>query len=67
MGFINLTHALNVKDKLGGYVVLNEKDYAPISIIAAILKSAPNKAEAKDFLDFVKTEEAQAIVRANGL
>lgn len=67
MGFINLTHALNVKDKLGGYEVLDDKDYSPISIIAAVLESSANKDKAQSFIDFVKTDEAQAIVRANGL
>ena len=67
MGFLNLTHALNVSDKLGGFVVLDVKDYAPISIIAAVLANAPDKEEAQAFLDFVQTAEAQAIVRANGL
>lgn len=67
MGFINLTHALNVKDKLGGYMVIDEKNYSPISIIAAVLESSANKEQARAFLDFVKTAEAQAIVRANGL
>ncbi|WP_316900019.1 molybdate ABC transporter substrate-binding protein [Pseudodesulfovibrio indicus] len=67
MGFLNLTHVLNVADKLGGYEVLDEKDYAPISIIAGILTTSPNKAGAEAFLAFLKTDEAQAIVRANGL
>ena len=67
MGFLNLTHALNVKDKLGGYVILDDKDYSPISIIAAVLTSSANKDEAQSFMEFVKTDEAQAIVRANGL
>lgn len=67
MGFLNLTHTLNVADKLGGYEVLDDKDYAPISIIAGILANSPNKDGAAAFLDFLKTDEAQAIVRANGL
>jgi molybdate transport system substrate-binding protein len=67
MGFLNLTHALNVKDKLGGYEILDEKDYSPISIIAAILTSSENKERARAFIEFVKTDEAQAIVRENGL
>jgi len=67
MGFINLTHALNVKNKLGGYTTLDGNDYSPISIIAAILESSTNKDKAKAFIEFVKTDEAQAIVRANGL
>lgn len=67
MGFLNLTHTLNVADKLGGYEVLDDTDYAPISIIAGILASSPNRDGAKAFLAFLKTGEAQAIVRTNGL
>ena len=67
MGFINLTHALNVAAELGGYIVLDEKDYEPISIVAAVLQTSVRTAEGLAFLEFIRSDEAQAIVRANGL
>jgi len=67
MGFLNLTHALNVRAELGGYVVIDEKDYSPIRIIVGVLDTCPDKAAAQPFLDWLKTPEASEIVRANGL
>lgn len=67
MGFMNLTHTLNVADKLGGYVVIDENDYSPILILAGLLSESPNAKEARMFLRFLATPEAQAIMRENGM
>nr|WP_287410641.1 molybdate ABC transporter substrate-binding protein [Pseudodesulfovibrio sp.] len=67
MGFLNLTHALNVADKLGGYVIVDQKGYSPIVILAALLKDSRHMKQAKDFLRFLETPEAQTILRENGL
>ena len=67
MGFLNLTHAINVRAQLGGYVVVDEKDYSPIRIIAGVLDDCPDKTAAQPFLSFLETPEAKAIIRANGL
>ncbi len=67
MGFLNLTYALDVKGKLGGYVVIDEKAYSPIKIVVLLLKDAEHKAEAEAFLDFLKTPEAREIIRRFGL
>lgn len=67
MGFMNLTHTLNVLDKIGGYVVIDEKAYSPITIIAGLLENAENPAEAMLFLDFLKSPRAQSIIREHGL
>ncbi len=67
MGFMNLTHALNVRDKIGGYALIDEDGYAPISIIAGVLDTCPDKDKADAFLAFLKTDKARKIVRAHGL
>lgn len=67
MGFLNLTHALNVADKLGGYVVVDESLYSPISIVVGVLANASQAKEQQDFLKFLNTPEAQAIVHKHGL
>ncbi|MEZ0575661.1 molybdate ABC transporter substrate-binding protein [Halodesulfovibrio aestuarii] len=67
MGFLNLTHALNVADKLGGYVLVDDSLYSPISIVVGVLANASQKKEQQDFLQFLNTPEAQAIVRKHGL
>ena len=67
MGFINLTHALNVRDHIGGYVLIDEKGYSPISIIVGVLNSCANKKEADEFLSFLQTSEAKLIIKKHGL
>lgn len=67
MGFINLTHALNVAEKLGGYVVLDEALYSPISIVVGVLNNPAQKSEQQAFLKFLNTPQAQAIIHNHGL
>jgi molybdate transport system substrate-binding protein len=67
LGFMNLTHALNVADKIGGYVIVDEKSYSNIEILAGLLSNSQNMDQAKDFLHFLKTPKAQTIIRENGL
>lgn len=67
MGFINLTHALNVRDHIGSYVIIDEKGYSPIRIIVGVLDTCPNKKGADAFLAFLHTPEAKAIVQKHGL
>jgi len=67
MGFLNLTHTLNVADKLGSYIIIDEKGYSPIRIIAGILDNCDNMTQAQAFLDFLKTPKAKAIIKAHGL
>ncbi|WP_319543285.1 molybdate ABC transporter substrate-binding protein [uncultured Pseudodesulfovibrio sp.] len=67
MGFMNLTHTLNVADKLGGYIIIDQKDYSPIVILAALLKDSRRMEQARDFLRFLKTPEARTIMQDNGL
>ncbi len=67
LGFLNLTHALNVADKLNGYIIIDEKGYSPITIIAGILDDCDNRPQANGFIDFLKTPEAKAIIQKHGL
>lgn len=67
MGFMNLTHALNVQKQIGGYVVIDEKGYSPIRIIVGVLASCPDKQQADAFLAFLETPEAKEIINKHGL
>ncbi|UIJ38205.1 molybdate ABC transporter substrate-binding protein [Desulfobaculum bizertense] len=67
VAFINLTHALKLAPKIGGYAELNEKAYSPISIVLYEMADAPHKDEATAFLAFVQTSEAQTIIHRFGL
>lgn len=67
MGFINLTLALAVKDKLGGYVVIDETDHAPIRIVVGALATSEHKKDVANFFDFLETPTARMIIREHGL
>lgn len=67
LGFINLTHALNMKDKLGGYVLADQSMYKPIIISVARMRTAQNAKLADDFVAFTKTDTARSIIKAHGL
>lgn len=67
MGFMNLTHTLNVADKIGGYVPIDQGGYSPIIIQAALLKGGPAMEAAREFLRFLETPGARAIIENNGL
>ncbi|MFV0420894.1 molybdate ABC transporter substrate-binding protein [Oleidesulfovibrio sp.] len=67
LGFMNLTHALNVADKLGGYLVLNASKHKPILIMAGLLDGAPAPQAALSFLTFLATPQAKTIIQKHGL
>lgn len=67
MGFMNLAHALNVADKLGGYVVVNQNGYRPVPILAGVPEDCPHPEDAADFIRFLGTPGARAILVRNGL
>ncbi len=67
IGIVALSLALspNMKDK-GRYADIPSGDYAPIRQACVILNSSKNKDVARQFLAFVKTPEAAAILSAYG-
>uniref|UniRef100_UPI00255AAEE3 molybdate ABC transporter substrate-binding protein n=1 Tax=Pseudodesulfovibrio pelocollis TaxID=3051432 RepID=UPI00255AAEE3 len=67
MGFLNLSYVLDVADKLGGYVHIDESAYSPIRIIAATLRDGANREAAQDFIAYLRTPEAKAIITRHGL
>ncbi|MBG0789893.1 MAG: molybdate ABC transporter substrate-binding protein [Desulfovibrionaceae bacterium] len=67
MGFMNLTHALNVQKQIGGFVILDQDGYSPIRIIVGVLDTCTEKKQADAFLAFLKTPEAKEIVKRHGL
>lgn len=66
-GFLNLTHALHVQNALGGFAPVPDHYYDPIHIVAAILRDARHKKQADGFVLFLQSDEAQKIIRGNGL
>lgn len=66
-GFINLTDALGIKEKIGGYIEADTSFYPPIIIVGAVLKDAPDTALAKVFTDFINSPESRELLKGYGL
>ena len=65
-GFVNITDALGAGDKIGGYRVI-ESGYAPIRIVAGVIKSHEGNPQVKGFLSFMGSPEAAAILKGYGM
>lgn len=65
-GIINLSTALVNQEKLGGYIVVDEKSYEPIEIVAGKL-SASTKESSLKFMQFLSSSEAKNILKKYGL
>ena len=65
-GFVNITDALGAGDKIGGYRVI-EGGYAPIRIVAGVIKGYEDNPQVKGFLTFIGSPEAAAILKGYGI
>ncbi|KAF7600404.1 MAG: molybdate ABC transporter substrate-binding protein [Candidatus Dactylopiibacterium carminicum] len=65
-GFINLTEALGVLDKIGGYVELPQESYTPVNIAAGIVSGNSSPA-LPAFADYLRTPAVQEIFKRYGL
>lgn len=65
-GFINLTAALNHKDKIGGYILIDDSLYSPISIVCAKL-DRENCNDADDFIKFFGSDFSKQVLKNSGL
>ncbi len=66
-GFINLTEALANSGKLGGYIIVEQDNYKPIEIVAGVVNGFEEKSTTKDFIAYLKSEEAKKILSKYGL
>lgn len=66
-GFINLTEALGIKDKIGGYQEIERSQYSPIHIVGAVVQGFENAATVKALQQFLESPEARAITEKHGL
>lgn len=62
---LSLAMSPSMKD-MGEYVEIPAADYPPIEQAAVILKSAPHKETARQFLAFLKTPALQGLLRSYG-
>ncbi|WP_320171261.1 molybdate ABC transporter substrate-binding protein [Maridesulfovibrio sp.] len=65
--FINMTHARKIKNSIGGFVVVDESAYTPITIIVEQMSQSTHPEECVQFMDFLKTDAARKIVAAHGM
>lgn len=65
-GFINLTDAIGLGQRIGGYTIL-ENGYSPIKIVAATVKGHENNPELKAFNNFLASDKAKQIFNQFGL
>ena len=67
LGFINLTHAMKIKKKIGSYVLVDESAYSPILIVAGELADPPHPAAVQELLSYLASDRAKAIIKNHGL
>ena len=65
-GFINVTDALGIADKIGGYVLI-EEGYSPIEIVAGIVSGHEGDSNILKFVNFLKGSRAESILDEYGL
>lgn len=66
-GFINLTEALALQEKIGGYLEIDPSLYAPIRIVAGVIKGYESQVVVSTLQQFMSTPEARAILDKYGL
>jgi len=67
VGFINLTEALAIKDKVGKITIIDEQLHTPILIVARHLKADTKDSPASLFAAFLQSDQAREIIARNGL
>lgn len=66
-GFINLTEALGIKDKIGGYLELDQNYYNRIRIVGGVVEGFGEQPAVLQLQQFVETPEARSILEKHGL
>ncbi len=66
-GFINLTEALGIKDKIGGYLELDQNYYNRIRIVGGVVDGFGEQPAVLQLQQFVETPEARSILEKHGL
>jgi molybdate transport system substrate-binding protein len=67
-GFINLTDALYIKDRIGGYLIPAPTMYSPIKLVIGVITGYEENTEVKKFLSFLNADpKAKQILEKAGL
>jgi len=65
-GFINLTEALGIRDKIGGFIEIPAGDYSPIRITAGLV-AGQDSAPVRALVDYMQTPLVAEIIKHYGL
>lgn len=66
-GLTNRTDVMNLGDKIGGFLEVDQKYYKPIVIGGGALVGAKDAAQAKAFTTFLGSDAAKAIAKKHGM
>lgn len=67
-GLINLTDALYIRDKIGGFMTPDKSTYSPIKLVMAVIKGHEENNAVKSFLSFLQTDpQVKEIFKKAGL
>ena len=66
-GFVNVTDAKGVADKIGGMLPVDQSLYSPILIVAGVLAETRDRPEVKAFTAFLASEDAKKLAARHGL
>lgn len=66
-GFINLTDALGVRDRIGGYIEIDPALYGEIRIVGGVVAGREDLPGVRELAGFLQTPEARAILAKHGL
>lgn len=63
VGFTNIAVIEDVKDKVGGYVLVDKKTYKSISIVASEIEGFADNRDVNEFMKFLKTNKVENILK----
>ena len=67
-GFVNLTEAIYLKDRLGGYIVVDQEKYKPINLVIGVIRGFESRPETTQFLNFLRDDpDVKDIIHRSGL
>lgn len=67
-GFINITDAIYIQDKIGGWLEIDKTRYTPILQVIGIVKGFENQPEVRQLVDLILTDgDARAIMEKAGV
>ena len=66
-GFLNLTEALAIKERIGGYLEIDRKLYAPIRIVGGVVKGFEQQPAVQSLRLFLQSAEVRGILDRYGL